>query len=121
MNSVKKLDLLEKTLSKLAGKTILVEGKKDKLALEKLVDAKIETAVGKPFQVINKLSSKKVVLLFDFDEEGKRKTSFFKQFLEENGFSVDTSIALRLRSCLGFLYVEDAYVKYEKLLGEKNG
>lgn len=121
MNSLEKMVFLEKISKNLSGRVILVEGKKDKQALELLLDAKIFLAVGKPEKILEKLPGNKVVLLFDFDEEGKRKTKFFKVFLEENGFSVDSKISLSLRSALGFLFVEDAYKKYLELKGELDG
>ncbi|MFH1780100.1 MAG: hypothetical protein ABH803_03065 [Candidatus Micrarchaeota archaeon] len=121
MKPFEKKQLLDKVLKRLSGKTVLVEGKRDAQAITALCeDAVVVLALGKADVVLKKIPGKNAVLLFDFDKEGLRKKSFFKVFLEENGFRVDTVTALRLRSALGFLFVEDAFRKYEELLEELN-
>jgi len=116
----------EKLLHSLDGKVLLVEGKHDVAALKALgVKAHFVSANGTPLSIAKRLeeTGKKVFLMLDFDKEGLRKQSFFKAFLEEQGFSVDGVLARKLRGALGFTSVEEIERKYADLKekGELHG
>lgn len=52
---------------------VIIEGKKDKLALEELGLSKIITLHKKPiFQIMEELKAEEVVILTDLDKEGKK-------------------------------------------------
>ena len=115
-------------LARLHGRVIVVEGKRDVAALEELgVKARFVQAHGNNGKLVEKISiaaqGGTVVLLFDFDAEGKRKEAFFKTLLEENGVRTDSLLARKLRAALLFNSVEEAASKFEKLeeKGELNG
>ncbi len=102
MHNKSKLETLEKMFSSAGSKVLLVEGKHDVEALRAVgVDARFETANGTPERIAARLAQtgeRRVFLLLDFDTEGLRKQRFFKAFLEEQGFSVETGFARKLRS-----------------------
>lgn len=73
-------------------KLVIVEGKKDKLALEKLGVKRSIALSRKPvFQFVEEVSSKykEVVILTDLDKEGKRLYHQLKQGLQKHGIKVD--------------------------------
>ncbi|MBS3070190.1 hypothetical protein J4220_01650 [Candidatus Micrarchaeota archaeon] len=122
-----KLETLEKMFSSAESKVLLVEGKHDIAALRAVgVDARFVTANDTPERIAARLArtgESRVFLLLDFDREGLRKQQFFKAFLEEQGFSVETGFARKMRSLLGFTHAEEVERKYAvlKKKGELNG
>lgn len=79
-------------LNKLRNKVIIVEGIKDKKALEKYGIAKV-IVLNKPiFQLCEALSEiEEVVILTDLDKEGKKLYSKIKENLTRNGIKIDDS------------------------------
>lgn len=112
-----RLAAAEKAIRSLEGKTLLVEGKHDVSALKAVgTDAVFVTTNGSTSSIVKRLEgSKTVFLMLDFDKEGLRKQGFFKAFLEEQGFSVNTLLARKLRAILGFTHVEEIERKYADL------
>jgi len=90
---------MEKDLAKLwieplqsASKLIVVEGKKDRAALENLGINNIYTLNKKPLYACVEeilLLSKDVILLTDLDSEGKKLYSKLKKDLTERGIRID--------------------------------
>jgi len=77
---------------KASNKLILVEGKKDKKALEAFDIYNILT-INKPiYQLVEEiaLNGKECILLVDLDKEGKKLYSKFKHGLQKNGVKVDS-------------------------------
>lgn len=73
-------------------KIVIVEGKKDKQALEQLGITNIITLSKKPiFQIIEEISrkSKGVVILTDLDKEGKKLFGKLNSGLQYHGVKVD--------------------------------
>ena len=73
-------------------KLILVEGKKDKLALEKLGIKKIITNSKPTYSIIEEIinkGEKECILLFDLDKEGRKLYHKFKNQLQRNGIKID--------------------------------
>jgi 5S rRNA maturation endonuclease (ribonuclease M5) len=117
MDAAEKCRLLAKTLGKLRAETILVEGKRDRRALQELIPgAKIFLAQGKKERLVERLSGcRTVAVLFDFDEEGNRKTQEWRELLSEEGFRVDAESRKRLRAALGITFFEDLDRKKSEL------
>ncbi len=67
---------------------ILVEGKKDKLALEKL-DIKNIITLDKPLYEIVESITRKTIILTDLDAHGKKLYAYFKNNLQKRGIKVD--------------------------------
>ena len=96
MQAREKRKLLEKTLKKMLDQIVLVEGKNDERALdEAVVQAGGVVAVQsrKPERIANILedgfAGRQALLLFDFDDEGRRKTAEFEEILVGRGLQVD--------------------------------
>lgn len=83
--------LLEIDKLKSSLKPIIVEGKKDKIALEKLGVKNIFTIKEPLFKLCEDLAKKNdsVIILTDLDKEGKKLYSKLKANLERNGVKVD--------------------------------
>lgn len=83
-------DFLEKFMA--SDKLIIVEGSKDKSALESLGITHIFTLNGKPiFQVIEEVAdlAKECIILTDFDNEGKKLYGKLNSGLQRLGVKVD--------------------------------
>lgn len=80
------LEKLRKT-----NKLIIVEGKKDKEALEKLGVKNIVCLSGPIYKVIEDISekTKEVIILTDLDREGKKLYHRLKHNLQKHGVRVD--------------------------------
>jgi len=70
-------------------KLIIVEGKKDKLALESLGIKKITTFSNSAYYSIENIKAKEVVILTDLDNHGKKLYSILKHNLQKNGIKID--------------------------------
>ena len=72
------------------GKLIVVEGIKDKAALEEFGIKHIVVLKKPLFQVTEEINDKEVVLLTDLDKEGKKLYGKLKKDLNKRGIKVDT-------------------------------
>lgn len=75
-----------------SGKTIIVEGKKDERALRALGIEDIRTLSKRPiFEVIETVvaESSRVVILTDFDKEGKKLYGLLSSGLQAHGVEID--------------------------------
>jgi len=96
-------------------KLIIVEGKKDKAALEKFGIKNIFVLNGPLYKNIEEISekAKEVVILTDLDKEGRKLFSRFNSRLQERGIKVDNSFReflfkeTKLRQIEGI----DSYIK----------
>ncbi|MBI4450741.1 toprim domain-containing protein [Candidatus Woesearchaeota archaeon] len=71
----------------------IVEGMKDKASLEALGVGNLITLHGRPlFEVVESVSSKRVIVLTDLDAEGKKLYSFIAKELSRRGVIVDNTI-----------------------------
>ena len=73
-------------------KSVIVEGLKDKKALENLGINRIFVLNKKPiFETVEKISknSKEAIVLTDFDKEGKKLYGKISQDLKRNGIKID--------------------------------
>lgn len=86
------LEQLEKLRS--SGKLIIVEGKKDRQALESLGISSIVTLSKKPlFHIIENIAKdhKEVIILTDLDREGKKLYGKLCSGFQELGVSIDNN------------------------------
>lgn len=117
-------DVLDKALNVLDGKVVFVEGKHDKAALEDLgVQAQIVCAHGVPLRLAEKharaCQKSGCVLLFDFDDEGKRKTSVFTELLQSLGVNPLAGVRTRIRRVFGARTIEELPAHYRLLLSSQ--
>jgi len=120
----KRQAVLDKALHALDGKIVFVEGKHDEDALEELgVQAHIVRAHGVPLRVAEKHKDaclkQQCVLLFDFDDEGKRKTQVFTELLQSLGVNPLQAVRQGIRKVFGCRTVEDLPARYRLLLSSQ--
>jgi len=100
-------------IEKIKDKTTIVEGKKDKSALEKLGFTDIVTLSRKPiYKLIEEVAekTKEAVILTDLDKEGKKLFGKLNSGLQDHGVKVDN----RFRQ---FLFKETKLRQMEGILG----
>ena len=97
---MKKLDLLKEIdKAKASGILIIVEGKKDKYALEELGFENMIILHGKPlYAKIEEISSKvkECIILTDFDDKGKQFYFLLKKALVRNGVRIVERLRLAI-------------------------
>jgi 5S rRNA maturation endonuclease (ribonuclease M5) len=100
--------------------TIIVEGKKDKAALESLGFKKILDISGKSFETIaEKLKNEKSAsIMADFDREGNKKSSQLITFLSKSGIIAGTSLRKKIKSLFNIQKIEELsqITKFTKLM-----
>lgn len=89
-------------------RAVLVEGKRDRWALQKFGVKNIFTLEGKRFTDLPDLLEGfgEVILLFDLDKHGERINAKVKEILEKQGYILIEDFREELRN-KGILYVED--------------
>jgi len=71
---------------------VIVEGKKDKAALESLGFRNI-IVLNKPlYEIVEEINEKKILLLTDLDKEGKQIYAKLKKDLDKRGIQADDSL-----------------------------
>lgn len=71
-------------------KLIIVEGKKDKIALEKLGVKNVVSISRKPIYVfVESIDAKEVIILTDLDKEGRKLYHVLKHNLQKKGVKID--------------------------------
>ncbi|MFA4887759.1 MAG: toprim domain-containing protein [Candidatus Nanoarchaeia archaeon] len=84
-------------LEKAKLKLVLVEGIKDKRALENLGFKKVITLKNRPlFEVVESINEKEIILLTDLDAEGKKLYSILSKGLQRRGIKIDNKLRLGL-------------------------
>jgi 5S rRNA maturation endonuclease (ribonuclease M5) len=93
---------------------VVVEGKKDKIALESLGIKKVKTS----YEYFNsKQSFKKIAIIFDLDKGGEKlKEKTFSFSYEKNNSVCDVSF--RFLSIFGCKKVEESYKRFLKMVVE---
>lgn len=85
------LNIIE--IIKESGKLIIVEGKNDKKALNELGLKNIITLSKEPlFSIVEQIDDKEVIILTDFDKEGKKLYQSLKHDLQEKGVKIDDKL-----------------------------
>jgi len=101
---------LEETLEEIskranAGATIVVEGKKDEVALRELgISGEFKQIPGGGKNLLNSIEAlsehEEVIMLTDFDSTGEDLAEFSEKHLEKLGITVLFELRDRLKSCL---------------------
>lgn len=71
---------------------VIVEGKKDRKALELLGFQRIIILDGPLYEIVENIEERKVILLTDLDKEGKQIYAKLKKDLDKRGVVVDDSL-----------------------------
>ncbi len=115
-------DVLEQWINKLknSDKLIIVEGKKDKTALEELGIGKIvclKNAIYKEVEKAVDNGNKEIVILTDLDKMGKKLYSKLKRGLTERGITVDNYFREFLFKNTGLRQIEGilSYINHERV------
>jgi len=117
---------------------IIVEGKKDKVALERFGFKNIIPISGKSngkiLQLLKNKKQRKVAILTDFDKEGRKKCAELTRLLQKNGIKIDSFVRITFKRTFKIHKIEelnsftkliddDYYGKpssiYEKMLNRK--
>jgi 5S rRNA maturation endonuclease (ribonuclease M5) len=107
---------LFKILYEIKEKQVIVEGKRDKLALCLLGFKNIIELNTGIYETTAKLKEKTVIILTDYDDEGKEIAKKFNLILPPLGYKVDRNT----RRKLGFLFTQLKIRKIEELRGVIN-
>ena len=75
---------------------VIVEGKKDKLALEEFGITKVVTLNKPLFEIVESVCDKEVVVLTDLDREGRKLYSRLKRELGFRGIKVNDKLREKL-------------------------
>ncbi len=127
MDAESKRKLLGKTIASLEQSVVVVEGKRDQLALQKAGIQCLSVAVAgrKLEETIKKIGAlalgKRVVLLTDFDEEGKRKEKELREALLHQGVKADIATRRNFRHLFRLSTVEQLPFALERLEKEVAG
>jgi 5S rRNA maturation endonuclease (ribonuclease M5) len=98
-------------------KQVIVEGKRDKKVLCSLGFTNITTIRKGLYETAEELKGNEVLLLTDFDSEGKQITKILDIFLQHLGYKVDKET----RRKVGFMFNKLKIRKIEELRGVLNG
>ena len=88
----KVIEELYELIDKLKNVLVIVEGKKDKKALEEVGFRKV-VSLNKPlYEVVEEINEKKVLVLTDLDKKGKQIYGKLKKDLNKRGVGVDDKL-----------------------------
>lgn len=102
----------------------IVEGERDKKALEKFQVKKIRTINSTPLREITSgTKEKEVIILTDYDKTGKKLSKNLIRLYRAEGIKTDLDYKRRLGKLKGISEIEEIPSKYEELKkrGGKNG
>lgn len=90
---------------------IIVEGQKDKKALEKLGFKKIVAISGKSYDklvdALNRMNVKRTIILTDFDREGEKKYKQLLRTFEKNGIKTDPNTRNKFKQIFKIHKIEE--------------
>ncbi|MFH0928946.1 MAG: toprim domain-containing protein [Candidatus Aenigmatarchaeota archaeon] len=107
---------LFKLLQEIKEKQVIVEGKRDRLALCLLGFRNIVELNEGIYETTEKLNEKTVIILTDYDNEGREIAKKFNLILPPLGYKVEKNT----RSKIGFLFTQLKIRKIEELRGVIN-
>jgi DNA phosphorothioation-dependent restriction protein DptG len=84
-------ELLEQILKE-KNSAVIVEGKKDRVALEKFGFTNLITLDKPLYEIVEQVNDKRVILLTDLDKEGKILYSKLKKEFDRRGIAVDNKL-----------------------------
>ncbi len=102
---------------------VVVEGRKDELALREVgIAAATVRANGRTEKIIERAlalaATKKIVLLFDYDAEGRRKTRYFEEAFFNAGSRASAAEWNKLSQLFKIRTIEDLPTAYFELMEE---
>ncbi|MFH0986605.1 MAG: toprim domain-containing protein [Candidatus Micrarchaeota archaeon] len=121
--SLEKLELLLRELAEDKNPK-LVEGKRDKQALETLGIKNIYKIHNSPLSTLaDRISAQtnEAIILTDFDRRGKQLLERLSELLEGSGVKVNKDYRRMLRLMTGIKYIEELDRRYEKIKNECRG
>jgi 5S rRNA maturation endonuclease (ribonuclease M5) len=107
---------LFKLLKEIKDKQVIVEGKRDKEVLCLLGFTKIITINQGLYETVEKIKDKHVIILTDFDSEGRKIAKKLNIFLQSLGYKIDRET----RRKIGFMFTRLRIRKIEELRGVLN-
>ena len=107
------VDILEKNKDK----QTIVEGKRDKKVLCSLNFTNVITIEKGIYETVEILKEKEVLILTDFDSEGRLIAKKFNLLLQHSGYKVDKET----RRKIGLMFAKLKIKKIEELRGVLNG
>ena len=109
---------LRRVLQEMSGKAVIVEGKKDRLALELLgLRARIIECNQSPDKIASKLEGEeKAFVLTDFDRRGEEKAKALAGALASYSVEADLNARRTLRHVLGIMFFEDAFSRFQEFM-----
>jgi len=113
MNNREVEEELLKLLKENNDKQVIVEGKRDKKVLCSLGFTDILTISQGIYETAEKVSKKEVLVLTDFDAEGRNIAKKLNRFLQALGYKVD----IQTRRKVGFMFTKLKIKKIEELRG----
>ncbi len=114
---VKKLELL---IRKMQESCVLVEGKRDKIALEKLGCEDVIAVSGRTRQLRNLVKAKKIIVATDLDRKGNELARMIREEME-GMVKVDSETRIQLARLLEMKYFEDAKRRYDEFYENLKG
>ncbi len=118
---ISRLKALDRAIEEMRGKPVIVEGKKDKQALENCgIKERILLINRKPEDLCRSLSGEdEAIILTDFDERGEELAEVISELLRSYGVRPDTDCRRRLRYALGIRVFQEIDSRYEEIEKEK--
>ncbi len=95
---------------------VIVEGKKDKIAMNKFGIKNVKTINRALFEVVEEINNKEVVLLTDLDREGKKLFHVLNSVLQRRRIKVNNKLRnILFRSSLSNIEGLDSYLRFGQL------
>ncbi|HIH11819.1 TPA: toprim domain-containing protein [Candidatus Woesearchaeota archaeon] len=85
---------------------VIVEGKNDKHALQKLGLNNILTLSTPLFKILDIINGKKVAILTDFDKEGQHYYKKLKSLCSQHGIKIDNTLREYLQKKTSLVHIE---------------
>ena len=113
MNNQEIEEKLFRILKDVKDEQVIVEGKRDRKALCLFGFTRITTIEKGLYETVEDIKAKKVIILTDFDPEGRKIARKLNLFLQSHGCKVDTET----RRKIGFMFTKLKIKKIEELRG----
>ncbi len=108
--SVHQLEKLQRLLND-SNSTVIVEGKRDKIALSKMGVLSLVDISGKSLESTIKTISLKnpesVAILTDYDKEGEKQLKILTKVLHSQGIKIDSTLRKQIKSTFNIQKIEE--------------
>jgi 5S rRNA maturation endonuclease (ribonuclease M5) len=108
--SIHQLEKLQRLLND-SNSIVIVEGKRDKIALSKMGALSIVDISGKPLETTIKTVSLKnpesVAILTDYDKEGEKQLKILTKCLNSQGIKIDNTLRKQIKSTFNIQKIEE--------------